>query len=374
MANILLADDEVIFLRSTGEFLEDHGHSVTVANNSEVAFSELEQGDFDLVLLDHKMPGNKDFELVRELKQLIPEVPVIIITGFPSLSMIGDLFELDVYDYISKPINYQLLRKRVESAVKQRRLQQALALSHENLECRIMKRTEELGKANNQLLAEAVERAHLERLVLDTLERENTRIGKDLHDVIGQILTAATFKISALKACLEANSAQTTSLVKDITELVSGAIGKVRTLSFTLCPMIVEDEGLELALEDLADSSSKMFGVECSLVCPMPVGECRPGAATSLFRIAQEAITNAVKHGQASQVFIEITREASMVKLLIVDDGIGFQEKTARKGGQGLKVMRYRANTIGAELRFENNDKGGTTVVCSLKLVDFLKR
>jgi signal transduction histidine kinase len=127
------------------------------------------------------------------------------------------------------------------------------------------------------------------------------------------------------------------------------------------------------ALEQLAETTSSVFGIKCHLVCYNPVFVDDNAVALHLYRIAQESVTNAVKHGRAKQISITLSSSAGGLKLTVRDDGSGLPEIPS-PSGSGLKIMKYRAAAIGAKLTLERGPEGGTVVTCSLPVEEYAGR
>ena len=149
-----------------------------------------------------------------------------------------------------------------------------------------------------------------------------------------------------------------------IQALVHEALERARLLARGLAPVGVEEGGLASALQELADNAAQLFHLRCEFKGE-PVGLADVGAATHLYRIAQEAITNAVKHGHAKRVVISLTDAGDCFELKVVDDGRGFARTTAALAGMGLRIMKYRAAMLGATLEVQSAPGQGTTVTCA---------
>jgi PAS domain S-box-containing protein len=209
------------------------------------------------------------------------------------------------------------------------------------------------------------ERKRLEAEILQASEREQRRIAEDLHDGLGQQLAGLSCLSDTLKRNLaQAASPEAPSAAK-ISKLLAAAVAQTRRLARGLYPVTPEPNGLMSALEDLAGNVSDLFNVSCQFHCPKPVLFTDNAVATHLFRIAQEAVTNAVKHGQAKQIKIALSSSPQGVILAVRDDGLGFDKTTARAGGLGLRIMNYRARVIGGTFAIQKKPAGGTEVVCA---------
>jgi signal transduction histidine kinase len=154
---------------------------------------------------------------------------------------------------------------------------------------------------------------------------------------------------------------------------VREAISQTRFLARGLSPVVVESEGLMSALQELADYTERMFRVACGFVCENPVLVHDHAAATHLYRIAQEAISNAIRHGKARRIEIHLKASEKRITLLVKDHGIGLppaaspaSNRAPAPRGLGLRIMQYRAGIIGGSLAIQHDPDGGTSVVCSV--------
>lgn len=214
--------------------------------------------------------------------------------------------------------------------------------------------------------AQEQERLALQQQILDTSERERRRIGQDLHDGLGQHLAGMELMMQALEQNVAAVSKSSAAQIGKISGHLREAIRQSKALARGLSPVELQANGLMSSLEEFATNAASMFRVHCTFRCPSPVLISNHAAATHLFRIAQEAATNAVKHGRARHIGIELSRHAGQLLLTVRDDGKGFDAKEAEGKGMGLSGMNYRAQMIGASLTIEPGSSGGTIVTCSV--------
>lgn len=219
-----------------------------------------------------------------------------------------------------------------------------------------------------KLRARDEEMLRLEREVLEVSERERRRIGHDLHDGLGQRLTAAALSTNALVAALRNQAPALVSDGEEIGRQVREAIAETRGLSHGLAPVAFAEEGLMSALANLAESTSRSGVTRCILDCPNPIRLPDAETAGHLYRIAQEAVANALKHAGASEIRIGLERRGGDLVLEVDDDGEGIQECTETRFGIGLRVMRYRAQLIGGELEIAPAPAGGTRISCRTKI------
>ena len=245
------------------------------------------------------------------------------------------------------------------------RVTEDLRRARDELEERVRERTADLWRANASLRAEMEERSRLEKELLDAGERERLRLGRDLHDDLGQLLTGIAFLSSAVEKKLSAQSLPETTSAKEIRSLVQEAIAKTHSLSLGLTPVSLGSGGLLAAIEELASMTERVFEVTCTFVYDQVLVVDRPIAATNLYRIVQEAISNAVRHGAARRIEISLAVQGEQVTLTIRDDGVGLRRGEENREGLGLSIMKHRAEQLGGTLEVLPNG-GGTTVVCTV--------
>jgi PAS domain S-box-containing protein len=216
-------------------------------------------------------------------------------------------------------------------------------------------------------LAAAIERRVLEEELLKTSSREQQRIGQDLHDSLCQQLAGIEFQNSVLVQQLS-KAPEAQAEAARIGELIRNATKQARALARGLSPVEIEPNGLMAALDNLAINATNLFRVQCSFECPQPVLLQNRTSATHLYRIAQEAIGNAVKHGQAKAIVVSLKKLDEELILTVKDDGVGFNQDGRAIEGMGLRIMEYRADMIGAMLRIDSLKGEGTTVACRFRL------
>jgi len=216
-------------------------------------------------------------------------------------------------------------------------------------------------------LAAAIERRVLEEELLKASSREQQRIGQDLHDSLCQQLAGIEFQNSVLVQQLSKTPSVQAEAAR-IGELIRNATKQARALARGLSPVEIEPNGLMAALNNLAINATNLFRATCSFECPQPVLLDNRTSATHLYRIAQEAIGNAVKHGQAKTIVVSLKGGDDELILTVKDDGGGFSQDGRAIEGMGLRIMEYRADMIGAMLRIDSFKGEGTTVACRLRL------
>jgi PAS domain S-box-containing protein len=249
------------------------------------------------------------------------------------------------------------LRKQAEKGIRR---------MNDELERRVGERTRELQAANDVLQREMAARLRLEEEILEISESERQRIGQDLHDDLGQQVAGAVFLSQALARELTLLSSPAAQSASRLMETLQRALDLTRTLARGLHPVAMEVGGLSHALSELVEKTSQLFGNHCEFSCPQPVSDLDNTQATHLYRIAQESVTNAVKHGQASHIAVSLTETPLTLVLTIRDNGTGLSHPAPKAEGMGLRIMRYRADIIGGNLTLASPPSGGTTVTCTL--------
>jgi signal transduction histidine kinase len=216
------------------------------------------------------------------------------------------------------------------------------------------------------IMRDITERRRLENQVLEISEWEQQRIGQDLHDSLSQQLAGIAYLGKVLEQRLAAKSMDEASAASEIISLIDDAITQTKGLARGLYPIRMEDIGLMNALGELARTVEKLFTVNCHFEYDTPVLIRDTINAIHLYRIAQEAVNNAIKHGSASDIVIGFSTDNGTTSLTIRDNGVGFRKARRDMKGMGISTMKYRANMVGATIDIRS-DEGGTTVLCSFQ-------
>ena len=232
------------------------------------------------------------------------------------------------------------------------------------VEVLVLRRTAELADANRRLEALMEERRELEDEVLRISGHEKARIGRDLHDSLGQKLTGAMYLFGAYRqhagpAAPEADAEQITATLKD-------AVSQVRRIARGLAPVALTEDGLTDALRRLAEEAGALFQKDIEFYAEREGRPKDAATAEHLFLIAQEAVNNAVKHGGGTRVVLTLDYDGREGKLVVEDNGRGFAPNRPpdREGGNGLRIMRHRAEVFGGRLAVEPGPQGGVRVTC----------
>ncbi|OAI57255.1 hypothetical protein AYO49_02390 [Verrucomicrobiaceae bacterium SCGC AG-212-N21] len=208
----------------------------------------------------------------------------------------------------------------------------------------------------------------LERDIVNISEHEQRRIGQDLHDGLCQVLAGIGCAVTSLKEELEAKSMPEAKSAAEIEGFVTDAATEARDLARGIFPVLQDATGLETALEELSLFAAKLYQREVDFEFDDEIKISNPETAMHLYRIAQEALSNGMKHGKAKKVSISLRKVGTGIHMKIEDDGCGFPGPSVSTTGMGLRTMNYRAKLIGAQLEFKSAFPSGTVVICQLPM------
>jgi signal transduction histidine kinase len=228
-----------------------------------------------------------------------------------------------------------------------------------NLENRVRERTKALRR-------EIAERERLDREIAEVADRERRRLGQDLHDSLCQHLTGTALTAQTLREKLAARSAPEIPEADKVVRYIEEGIDLSRNLARGFFSPELEAEGLMFALQSLAENTSERFQIRCEFESDAVVRVPDSAIATQLYRIAQEAVMNAIKHANADRVCIRLTKTADRLTLAITDNGLGLPEKLPQMEGLGMRLMSHGAALIGAEFHARRNSPRGTIVSCTV--------
>jgi two-component system CheB/CheR fusion protein len=213
--------------------------------------------------------------------------------------------------------------------------------------------------------AQRMRKHELEREILHISEREQRRIGQDLHDGLGQRLTSISFQCKALSRLLDSPASERAA---EIGTEVRTAISETRALAHALYPAEIDREDLDTALGYLVDSIDRTFEGTCEYRHEWMPDDLDREDALNVYRLVQEALANAVRHAAAATLHVESRRDGTAWVVEVRDDGRGFHPAHPAGRGLGLQIMRYRAELIGGALSVSSRIGSGTTVRCRVPL------
>jgi len=326
---------------------------------------------WDLILCDHSMPQFSAPEALDLLKKHRLDIPFIIVSGYIEEETAIAAMHAGAHDYIMKDRLARLVpaveRELREAEVRRARQksEEDLRRAHEELELRVEQRTADLRRANKQLHEMFEERKRLEHELLEIAENERRRIGFDLHDDLGQKLTGVSLMLKGLEQRLATDKHACFAEAQKIEQLLDEVMRHTHDLAKQFSSLDIQGDDLGAVLKGLAGNVKKMFGITCGFTLKGTLPELPRNTIAQLYKIAQEAISNAIKHGKATEVTIGLLRQDDQLVLTIRNDGIPFVQPSS-KHRMGLRIMNYRANTVGATLDVKAADGSGTLVTCEI--------
>jgi signal transduction histidine kinase len=358
--------------------LDAKGFETQICHRLDEYSRQIMDGAGALVLTEEALESAQGSLLLDVLKTqpAWSELPLIILTSGGESRRAGLLnlaaAAAGTVTLLERPISTLTLIRSVQVALRSRRRQYQvrdlvtqLSKLNETLEHRVRERTAELSAANRQLKNEIERRKGLEGEILAISDREQQRLGQELHDGLCQHLTAVAFMARSVALRLKNHRVIEVKDIEKIAELVNAAATDTRNLSQALHRADIDSAGFITALEDLVDR--EIWRIPCRLEVKPEFYIDDDAAAAQLYRIAREAVINANKHAQAREIVVKLERSRQGMVLHVIDDGVGLSHQQAKlKQGLGLHIMNYRAQLAGARLEIESSKKGGTCISCYL--------
>jgi two-component system, NarL family, sensor histidine kinase UhpB len=268
----------------------------------------------------------------------------------------------DHFDNVSGWLN------SITDITQRKQAEAALRRSHEELEMRVRERTADLSAANTQLQSAMLERRRLEHELLEITEKERRRIGLDLHDDLGQKLSGIALMAKGLQLKLAKRRSGDAKEAEKIHKLIQEAMDHASDVAHDLATLDVREKDLPVALKELAEHAKDSFGIACRLKSEK-VPSLEATVVRQLYKITQEALTNAIKHGKAKRVEISLSMDADKLLLKIRNNGVPFPSVVSQNAGMGLRIMNYRANLIEASVDIGPGRPDGTVITCSVPVI-----
>lgn len=337
---ILVVDDDEGLRLLVSDCLRTEGYEVAVAASGAAAVAALRDRRPDLMLLDLQLDDMPGSALLEALRKTDRKVPFIVITGQGDQNVAVEMMKRGALDYVMK-----------DAAIL-------------DLLPSVVKRAIATLERDRSLASAMSEKRALEQRILELGETERRRIGADLHDGVGQLLTAAELMCVGLKDDVAALDARLGGQLGTIAGMLRDAIAQTRALARGLAPLDEEPEAFQNGLTELAARAESIGRLKVRLDCRCAEPLRDRAAAGHLYRIAQEALHNAVKHSGATEVLIRWEKADGRFRLDVSDNGKGMLRSPS--DGLGLGLMQHRADLIGAKLTLESRPGGGVTVTCLL--------
>jgi signal transduction histidine kinase len=357
---VLIVDDTPGSLNLLNDLLSGAGYVVRAAQDARMALRSARSRPPELILLDIRMPGMDGYELCRLLKadRGTRDVPVIFLSALHDTVDMVMGFSLGAVDYIAKPFQPDEVLARVKTHVELHQLQT-------RLEERVDERTEQLRRSEGELRASQARLQELTRFLQTVREDERTSIARELHDELGQALTALRIDLGWLRKKCGVLGESVSERADSAHALVERTIESLRQISEGLRPGMLDVLGLCAALEHLVLKFTERSKISCEFSADRDEYDFEPGGAIAIFRVVQEALTNISRHAGASHVEIRLQEADQRLTLTIRDDGSGFDHQEPKKGF-GLLGMRERVCMFGGELSIDGSN--GTRIVVTFPL------
>lgn len=385
---ILVVDDDMLSVEMCRHLLEAEGYTVHTATNGKEALGQVREEKPDLVLLDIVMPEMGGYKACMQLKRqdATKDIPVIFMSGLTETFDKVKAFASGGVDFISKPVEPLELLARVKNQISLGRLQHELKEINAGLEKRVASRSRELSMSNKALIAEIEERKQTEQALTHSQrqlralnvqlaeleEGERRRLARELHDQVGQNLTALGINLNVvLNQLSDASKGKVEARLQESLRIAAETAGSIRDVMAALRPQVLDDYGLKAALQMEAERFSLRTGIATEVIGKEAAPRASDGLETALFRIAQEALTNVSKHGQAKQAVVHLEQTDGRMRLIIEDDGIGFDPEKVNPGrhsGWGLMNMRERIQAHDGFLQVISTPGEGTRIVVDVML------
>ncbi len=346
MSKILIVDDDPSARETIVALLETDHYELELANDGFQALQMLENLQADLILLDVMMPGMDGFEVCRRIRSTpqLAEVPIIILTALDDRDSLMQGIEAGADDFLHKPVDRQELKARVRTITRLNRYH-TLMEQRENL------------------------RQMAERVVV-AQEQERQRISRELHDDLGQALTTQMLALRNLQGDL---SIPVTTMFERLQALYTQSYEisiKIRRLAQDLRPPVLDALGLKLAMQTYCSEFTRRTQLPITFEADESLPIFPDIYNITLYRVLQEALTNVVKHAQASHVWADLTIEDKTVNLTIQDNGHGFVEGKTKSNGIGLSGLRERLTIAGGKFNISSSPVRGTILLVQLPLPD----
>lgn len=346
MSTILIVDDNATARETLAAMLEGEDYDLRMAKDGIQALQVLEQLRPDLILLDIMMPGMDGFEVCRRIRATPPlvEVPIIVLTALDDRDSLLKAIEAGADDFLSKPADRREIVARVRTITRLNRYR-TLMEQRENIR-------------------------HMAERVVVAQEEERQRLSRELHDDLGQALTTHLLALRNLQEDLSIPVETMFERLQSLYEQSYEVLVKIRRLARDLRPPVLDALGLKVAMQTYCTEFTRRTHLPVIFEADASLPELQDTYNITLYRALQEALTNVVKHAQASQVWVDLSREEDMVNLTVQDNGIGFSEEKSGANGIGLAGLHERITIAGGTLNINSTPKHGTILTAQFPLVN----
>ncbi|MGZ9163823.1 MAG: ATP-binding response regulator [Anaerolineales bacterium] len=344
MSTVLIVDDDPSARETLIAMLESENYRLEIAKDGFQALQMIGHIQPDVILLDVMMPGMDGFEVCRRIRSTprVAEVPILILTALDDRASFLQGIESGADDFLTTPVDRQELVARVRTITRLNRYHT------------LMEQRENLRKMAERVIA--------------AQEQERQRISRELHDDLGQALTT---HLLALRTLQEDLSSPATELFEHLQALYDQSyeiLAKIRRLARDLRPPVLDTLGLKLAMQTYCTEFTRRTHLPVVFETDQALPALPDVYNITLYRVLQEALTNILKHAQASQVWVDLGMEDNMITLTIQDDGHGFITGESPSNGIGLTGLQERLTVAGGKLNISSTPKQGTILSAQFPL------
>lgn len=345
MSTVLIVDDDATARETLVAMLEGENYELHLAKDGTQALRMLEQLRPDLILLDIMMPGMDGFEVCRRIRATpaLAEVPIIVLTALDDRDSLLKVIEAGADDFLSKPADRREIVVRVRTITRLNRYR-TLMEQRENIR-------------------------HMAERVVAAQEEERQRLSRELHDDLGQALTTHLLALRNLQQDLSIPVETMFARLQSLYEQSYEISVKIRRLARDLRPPVLDALGLKVAMQTYCTEFTRRTHLPVIFEADASLPEFPDTYNITLYRALQEALTNVIKHAQASQVWVDLSVEEDTLNLTVQDNGIGFgEEGEPRSNGIGLAGLRERIMIAGGTLNISSTPKRGTILSAQFPL------
>ncbi|HJR79129.1 MAG TPA: response regulator [Anaerolineales bacterium] len=346
MSTILIVDDDPSARETLIAMLESENYRLEIARDGFQTLQIIDHIQPDLILLDVMMPGMDGFEVCRRIRSTpqVAEVPILILTALDDRGSLLQGIESGADDFLTKPVDRQELLARVRTITRLNRYQTLMA------------QRENLHKMAERVIA--------------AQEEERQRISRELHDDLGQALTTHLLALRTLQEDLTSHPKELFEHLQALYDQTYEILGKIRRLAKDLRPPVLDTLGLRLAMQTYCTEFTRRTNLPVSFEMDPSLPVLPDMYNITLYRVLQEALTNILKHAEASQVWVDLSVEDRMITLTVQDDGHGFITGESPSNGIGLAGLQERLTLAGGKLKLSSTPKRGTILSAQFPLSD----
>lgn len=344
MSTVLIVDDDPTSRETLVAILEGEGYDLKQAKDGIQALQILKQLQPDLILLDVMMPAMDGFEVCRRIRSTPPlaEVPIILLTALDDRDSLLRGIESGADDFLSKPPDRRELVARVRTITRLNRYRT------------LMEQRENIRRMAERVIA--------------AQEEERQRISRELHDDLGQALTTHLLALRNLQQDLTLPTPSLFERLQSLYDQSYEIFGKIRSIARDLRPPVLDALGLIVAMQTYCTEFSRRTHLPVIFEAEDMLPELPDAYNITLYRTLQEALTNVIKHAEASQVWVDLSMDDDRVTLTIQDNGIGFGGEQPESNGIGLAGLRERITIAGGTLTVSSTPKRGTILSAQFPL------